>query len=744
MSIRFLLGSLLTTALLAGPVDFGRGEVQRAVAQRGLNPLSIRFNTEIDDPAQPDSYRIQPGLISGGNVRGLMYGLLEAADQIRLHGFLYAAKGEPAVAIRGVRLRTTNEALSKLSLDNWTSYIQILARGRFNRLHLVLDALPGDTTRLRVFSQEALEYGIDVALSSENDDPQLARVITECPAIRALHFEQKAFPADLGPLGRLLAWEIPEGTPPPPPNGAPLRFFRPLLQDGLGKPYIEPERLELTQPSTRQLVWQVSLPRLQTEFPYADPTFVRQAAQTFSFGGALGFEIEAPNLDSAWFYSVWGRLTFDPRTPDAVFQQPKSTLYRTAAEVLTQLNANRLPLSGVVLYDYPWLGANSLEASERLHAAALALDQAIGDDPAPEFRLLSLLARYHGRRVMAIDHLVYFFATGDDTGLHAARREVTGNLRVWEDVLKLADTLSPERATPLKEQMAWVQQDRKLMDERLEIWEKFGRFDYAFDFGDAAQRPEPRFRAVSPDTAYDDSTGFGWATPGIRTASPAAPTPMPGNFLFGDSISGTGAQTFRIKATPGEYRVWFLSPDHSVRDMVLQARDGVLNVQFPDGEWTFAGLVAASTTAKPAPTARQWPTRAKRPVILHQAVAATPPGLPLSVSLGISNPSPTSRVRLRYRTLLPNSPIETLEAPANRAQFQVPGSALTMRADLLYFFEVRQPDNTWIVPDPADNVPYYVVHIDPALKGPNFVPKPAPTPVPKAPPAVRPTVPRRR
>ena len=74
---------LLAAAAAAGPVDFGMAEVNRAEAARGIAQGSIHFRTEISqDP--PESYRIDPGRISGGDLRGLMYGLLEAAGQIQI------------------------------------------------------------------------------------------------------------------------------------------------------------------------------------------------------------------------------------------------------------------------------------------------------------------------------------------------------------------------------------------------------------------------------------------------------------------------------------------------------------------------------------------------------------------------------------------------------------------------------------------------------------------------------------
>ena len=63
----------------------------------------------------------------------------------------------------------------------------------------------------------------------------------------------------------------------------------------------------------------------------------------------------------------------------------------------------------------------------------------------PDLQVLSLLARYHGRKRMAADHLSWFNATQDETSLYAARRELNGSLRVWQDLVKLTDGLYPAR-----------------------------------------------------------------------------------------------------------------------------------------------------------------------------------------------------------------------------------------------------------------------------------------------------------
>jgi hypothetical protein len=125
--------------LLAGPVDFGRAELQRAIAQRGLDPARFRLDLEVGAD-KPECYKIQYGRIIAGDQRGLMYGLLAAAEQIRLTGRLAPANGAAATPMRGIRYFLHNEDLEKdwyYSREYWQAYFEMLARNRFNRFNLV-------------------------------------------------------------------------------------------------------------------------------------------------------------------------------------------------------------------------------------------------------------------------------------------------------------------------------------------------------------------------------------------------------------------------------------------------------------------------------------------------------------------------------------------------------------------------------------------------------------------------------
>ena len=104
---------LCASALHAGPVEFGMSELNAAIDARNFK-YKPKIMAELNlDP--PETYRIEPyaaggGHITGGDLRGLMYGLLEAAEQMRATGRLKLTHGVPALALRGVRMTRLSSA----------------------------------------------------------------------------------------------------------------------------------------------------------------------------------------------------------------------------------------------------------------------------------------------------------------------------------------------------------------------------------------------------------------------------------------------------------------------------------------------------------------------------------------------------------------------------------------------------------------------------------------------------------
>ncbi|HEV8145496.1 MAG TPA: hypothetical protein VGP79_03910 [Bryobacteraceae bacterium] len=129
----------LPPLLHSGPRDFGRAELDRVKSQLRLrHPI-----TDAIVPGPPESYTIAAGRlvrITGGDERGLMYGLLAAAEQLRSEGQITSSNGAPSTAIRGIRYFVHNADLERdwyYSREYWDEYLSMLARNRFNRFNLV-------------------------------------------------------------------------------------------------------------------------------------------------------------------------------------------------------------------------------------------------------------------------------------------------------------------------------------------------------------------------------------------------------------------------------------------------------------------------------------------------------------------------------------------------------------------------------------------------------------------------------
>jgi hypothetical protein len=376
----------------------------------------------------------------------------------------------------------------------------------------------------------------------------------------------------------------------------------------------------------------------------------------------------------------------------------------------------------------------------------LGADHAEWNGSAPDFTVLASLARYHAHKQRAALYLEWFDTSADEQSLAAAKRELTAGLDVWERLARFTDGLyspdfanGPDDAGHWKNKLPYVRHDLELVREREEMLERFGRFDFGFDFG-AAPPPEsplppfltspylrfntvePRFRAVSPETRYDDQTGYGWVTgrwrrsidvAGIATA-PAqelrgvarVPYSLPHDLLFRDYLRHDGAQEFRIRTPPARYQVIFLHPDRTTRTQLIESTGDFLTVRFPDGDWTVSGLVVKGPRAElPAPVLPQR-ARPPAPKFAHTPPGSAPAGRPLTLSLRVTAAQPVT-IRLHYRPLNQNEPFRTLEGGPT---FTIPAEHVSERFDLLYYFEILNTAKTgWFFPDPATATPYFVV-----------------------------------
>jgi hypothetical protein len=281
-----LLLAVAVLARAAGPVDFGNAELNAALAER---KLKLHVDTELSlNPPETFSitlYKTGLARITGGDLRGLMYGLVEASEQIRATGKLKAATGKPATAIRGVRMTLRTYDLTQpwfTSDEQWRGYFQTLARARLNRISLMISLADADIERLRMLSETAAEYGVDFVLGIRHleGDPQqvytrLRGILDNCLLIRGVQIEAGDEPVQLYQLG----------------------VFKALRESGRRVP------LDLRNVEDR-------------------PDLVRAAAGSGTPLSARGFEMEAPGPDFLGDHHqvYWnnGRSSYD-----AAYQIPK-------------------------------------------------------------------------------------------------------------------------------------------------------------------------------------------------------------------------------------------------------------------------------------------------------------------------------------------------------------------------------------------------------------------------------------
>jgi hypothetical protein len=912
-------------ARAAGPLEFGLSEYRKALQERGLAPERNQILTEYSMVLPADGFSIMGNIVRGGNLRGLMYGLLEAADQIRRQGRLSAAKVEPASPMRGIRWFLHNEELERgwvHDREQWRALFEMLARNRFNRFNLVfahqtdylappypywvkVPEFPGVRARgfsdeqreqnlatLKFISQTAVEFGVDFTLGVWEHDVQrgmtpsvegltadnlgpysyaaLKMVLAACPGIRSVQMRtnsESGIPSErqvefyrdyvfraLRETGHLVqldlrGWLMQQGLMEAALSAqVPLRLSSKYWAEDLGRPYPPAETwpnysflnfLEKPPVSDRPRLWQFywELWALGSHrlLLWGDPDYVKRAAGTFTMSGAQGFEIDAPmaqkgfgNAPGMWgvfteaqkarvfwkwewqrywlFYLLWGRLSFNPEEPERLwldeFQRRFGGSGKDVFEAVRQSSKVLNELVAVHLADpnmYIWPEVNPgglidsylevrpsdwrmvagfaenaqnrmhgvasakqrpLETSEHFHEFALRAEQAtaraqaaLGDGHVewsgtkPDVVVLTMLAKYHGRRQMAADHLAWFDATADETALYGARREINGALRVWQDLVKLTDGLypaqmafGPEDVGHWKDKLPYVQHDVKTVEERVAVYEKFGRFAWGFDFGPppGQARPgsyrqtayvggnqvAPRFQAVTSSMEYREDRGFGWlqgtemngvgpeAAPyaEVRAVS-ATPKHLPENVLFGDSVSGKGTAVLRVKTGEGEFTALLLKPDGSVDERKVRAQGGLCDIAMPAGDWQVSGLILKGDQPAPQPSNR-WPAPVARPALEHSAMKLIHPGKPLQLLLRVWPATEVTQIRLHYRALNQMAQWKVMETTAQKPVFTIPGEEIDARWDLQYYFEVLNHEGTgWFLPDPAKATPYYVVSV---------------------------------
>lgn len=366
----------------------------------------------------------------------------------------------------------------------------------------------------------------------------------------------------------------------------------------------------------------------------------------------------------------------------------------------------------------------------------------------PDFEVLALMARYHALKQTATDQVTYFDATGNRAALDSATRDLKSALQVWERLVRLTDGLYPDEMAfgpddvgHWKDKLPYVRYDLELVREREEVFQRYGRFDFGFDFGGPVKKitgasydttpyvwqnnVAPRFKPVDSGTRYTDALGYGWVSDGERTDVSIPLTPnvelravaknpqnLPHDVLYRDYIRGKGSQVFRVKTEPGEYDVHFLHPDRSEESMELKAEGGFLNVAFPQGDWWVSGLVIQGPGSRRPLEAQTFPKLLPRPAIAHEPPTTVVAGQPITLRIQISPSAEVSSIRLYYRPVDQEAKFKMIENAGSDGVFTIPGADVSERWDLMYYFEIlNNRGSGWFQPDPRVATPYYVVKV---------------------------------
>lgn len=315
----FAACALLSATGWAGPVEFGMQEFRDAAREAGVN---VSVETELSqDP--PRTFRIQVfnsgnGRVSGGDLRGLMYGLLEAAEQIRTDGKLSATRGQAATSVRGVRMQPSPAAMGDFDFFSrlvWRANFRILARSRINQFTLVMPLDKARVADLKMVSEMANEHGVDFVLGLESlDNPDrlyasLREILDECVYIRGVQVDASAGPARVIPnvvmralseTGRRVALDLhgienrPELAQAALDAGIPLRVS------------------SLQQQNTPAADVHTIMHDAES---VEDEGAIRKRIESLKAAGLDGFEIDTLEFDLAEheeFFRAWGWLGFSP------------------------------------------------------------------------------------------------------------------------------------------------------------------------------------------------------------------------------------------------------------------------------------------------------------------------------------------------------------------------------------------------------------------------------------------------
>ncbi|PYV10338.1 MAG: hypothetical protein DMG07_21290 [Acidobacteria bacterium] len=317
-------------------------------------------------------------------------------------------------------------------------------------------------------------------------------------------------------------------------SGLPMRLSMKYWAEFMGMPYQAAQMLPsysyadfLHHPRPYPVFYQVWSLGSHRLFPWGSVDWVRRFAPTTLLDGGLGFETCAPlsqkgfgNPPGSWriftsrereyytweferywlYYLLYGRLTYDPATPEEVWldelgarygrdgARPVFEAFQAASQVVPFLVSYRLSNPNMYIWPEKQMGGvldfylevkpadparvasfqehvarrldgvtsakmSPEEAAARLTRMAEATERALARADAAlaseknkeyaanriDLAALALLARYHAAKIRAAGNLALFYASGDEAALVAAKSLAAAALEVWRRLVRLTD-----------------------------------------------------------------------------------------------------------------------------------------------------------------------------------------------------------------------------------------------------------------------------------------------------------------
>jgi hypothetical protein len=284
--------------------------------------LGIETELNLD---QPETYRINTVgstsiRVSGGDLRGLMYGLIDAAEQMRAGG-IKSKTAKPGFETRAIRIAPSDGELAGPTFylsDRWIQFFTMLGRHRINQVTLVLPLTRIEPDRVRFLSQLALDHAVDLhvgirgPLGATSLRAPLRKLLEECVLVRGIqveigretvdYFRAEVFPA-FQTTGRRVVLDLRGGEARPDilraaiAAGIPLDIASRTAAGALSKPFhaVIPAQNAATEVAP-----------------------VRERLAALATAGATGFEVELPGPNIEGYerlYWAWGRTGYDYVSP---------------------------------------------------------------------------------------------------------------------------------------------------------------------------------------------------------------------------------------------------------------------------------------------------------------------------------------------------------------------------------------------------------------------------------------------